>query len=540
MFTQRDGFCTINKSIWEQEKSLFNCPSSINVYHCIQNERNRSGEICIQPVWVQPSYCPEYNTGANTLDTIPCIVSTGCPDVLFLSNEVYKYPVCLNKTYSDNGNFSKKIIPLPYWMILAIGVSTLILFIVAAWFGIRCIRRKKSKQENGEESNRLLSEIEEQFYETAAFHEGAKFIADEGGKLLCLVGKWGSGKTSTAKMVYTEVSQTPPIIIRDILQFKVGDQPVILDEAINKGISEIEKNLLKEKIQQLYENMSHSPIKSFIILTLDKDMESVYDYVNSLVSSENEIKFIDVSKSLTKGDRTQILSLQFRTLHPEKDFSKVEQLALKGKNHSLGYPEICALFCRCNFQNVGPAVFCYSPLHYLKCYLQKMHDSKDNSKFLMLVYMSLNEMMIDLTESNDMLSELLHIKKRNSITRTLEPNNPSGAEIQECADIEMHESEPIRYDMDREFLDSLLPREFVVKEAKGTIYRLQHYVIKRMTLIVFGTYNFEKLLQISKREDLQGWIEESGFFSVSNPLNDIQPVLKIKGDLWKQYQSKMG
>lgn len=55
MFTQRDGFCAINKSIWEQEKSLFNCPSSINVYHCIQNEKNRSGEICIQPVWVQPS-----------------------------------------------------------------------------------------------------------------------------------------------------------------------------------------------------------------------------------------------------------------------------------------------------------------------------------------------------------------------------------------------------------------------------------------------------------------------------------------------------
>lgn len=426
-------------------------------------------------------------------------------------------------------------------MILAIGVLTLILFIVAVWFGVRRICRKKSKQENGEESDRLLSEIEEQFYKTAAFHEGAKFIV-EGGKLLCLVGKWGSGKTSTAKKVYTEVSQKPPIIIRDILQFKVDDQPVILDESINKGISEVEKNHLKEKIQQLYENMSHSPKKSFIILTLDKDMESIYDYVKSLVSSENEIKFIDVSESLTKGDRTQILSLQFRTLHPEKDFSKVEQLALKGNNNSLGYPEICALFCRCcvKFVNVGPAVFCYRPLYFLKCYLQKMHDSKDNNKFLMLVYMSLNEMMIDLTDSNDMLSELLHIKKRNINTRTLEPNNPSGAEIQECADIEMHESEPMRYDMDREFLESLLPREFVVKEAKGTIYRLQHSVIKRMTLIVFGTSNFEKLLQISKREDLQGWIEESRFFSVSNPLNDIQPVLKIKGDLWKQYQSKMG
>lgn len=35
-------------------------------------------------------YCPEYNTGANTLDTVPCNVSSGCPDVLYLSDEVYK------------------------------------------------------------------------------------------------------------------------------------------------------------------------------------------------------------------------------------------------------------------------------------------------------------------------------------------------------------------------------------------------------------------------------------------------------------------
>lgn len=35
-------------------------------------------------------YCPEYNTGANTLDTVPCNVSRGCPDVLYHSNEVYK------------------------------------------------------------------------------------------------------------------------------------------------------------------------------------------------------------------------------------------------------------------------------------------------------------------------------------------------------------------------------------------------------------------------------------------------------------------
>lgn len=60
-----------------------------------------------------------------------------------------------------------------------------------------------------------------------------------------------------------------------------------------------------------------------------------------------------------------------------------------------------------------------------------------------------------------------------------------------------------------------------------------------MTLIVFGTYNFEKLLQISKREDLQGWIEQSGLLSDSNPLIDIKPVLRIKKHFWEQYLRKM-
>lgn len=35
-------------------------------------------------------FCPEFNTGANTLVTVPCNASIGCPNVLFLSNEVYE------------------------------------------------------------------------------------------------------------------------------------------------------------------------------------------------------------------------------------------------------------------------------------------------------------------------------------------------------------------------------------------------------------------------------------------------------------------
>ena len=46
-------------------------------------------------------YCPEFNTGAWALDTVPCNVTTGCPNVTFLSNEVYKCKNNVFHTFTD-------------------------------------------------------------------------------------------------------------------------------------------------------------------------------------------------------------------------------------------------------------------------------------------------------------------------------------------------------------------------------------------------------------------------------------------------------
>lgn len=94
---------------------------------------------------------------------------------------------------------------------------------------------------------------------------------ENGGQLVCLIGKWGSGKTSTAAQVYESVTNTPPIIIRNPLEFSGGNQPVIFDDAIVKDITDIEKDQLKDKIKTLYENMSNSGNAAFIIVTLDEE-----------------------------------------------------------------------------------------------------------------------------------------------------------------------------------------------------------------------------------------------------------------------------
>ncbi|XP_065939718.1 uncharacterized protein [Magallana gigas] len=518
MFMERKTPCSFNKTVYEKDKDSFNCQGSTNVYHCIPNERNRSGEICIQSVWVQPNYCPEYNTGAHTLDTVPCNVSIGsCPDVLFLSNEVYKYPACLNKTFIGDEKISREDIlpePLP-WIFVGVGILFVILLLI-----VSCVvhqRRRKRQPKNGGEEMHLIDS------------------------------RWGSGKRSTAKQVYVDVTNSSPIMISDPLKFDVTEhhEPIIVDMSLSIGISKSGKKDLADKSHMLFENMSSSNTckQAFIIFLIDKDRKSITKFVKSL---KKKTKFIDMSKSLTKGDRTQILSSQLLIFCPKIGFSQVEQLALKGKDHSLGYPEICALFCRCgHFQTVGLKTFCNQPLRYLKSYLENMHRSNNKKTFLMLVYMSLNKMKINVDDDkNDKLFELLESCNCDTFgeetkCKTEQMESTGTETTEETSNIQQglsSKDKPKKHCKSKEDIPSFIPKEFVIKEA--SIYRLQHDVIKRMTLIVYGTHHFDKLLELSKPEELKTWVkeEQTRIFDLQG---DIEPVLEIDREQWRQLQAKL-
>lgn len=89
-------------------------------------------------------------------------------------------------------------------------------------------------------------------------------------------------------------------------------------------------------------------------------------------------------------------------------------------------------------------------------------------------------------------------------------------------------------------LTTLLSEEFVIKETNTLNYKLQHEVIKRMTLIVFGTHHFDKLLELSNPEDLKGWIKQKK--NLCHPFErfrDMRPVLKIKREQWRKYQENL-
>nr|XP_022299514.1 uncharacterized protein LOC111108172 isoform X1 [Crassostrea virginica] len=527
MFQLRKKPCAFEKLDWEIDKRNFSCTSSINVYHCIQDERNRSGEICIQPVWVQPHYCPEFNTGARALDTVPCNVTKGCPDVTFLSDEAYKYPVCLNKTHKkeilENGDSS---VPSWFWIV----VPTVVLGIVILVLSAAClVWRRKRKDQNDENRDQPLLDLEDEFekskpfHKTAAFHEAIRYLKNDG-KLLVLIGIWGSGKTKTAKEVYRSVTGKSPLIITDLNKFEDDNQAFIFDEAIPEDLSNGDMKLLQGNIKKWLTKLPNVKSKTFIIFTLHEDRKSTLDKLTSAAYYKNW-KVINLNDRLTKGDRTQILNSHFTKYCPKKDFSKIEDLATEGKHESLGYPEICALFCRCEiFQGKKGTEFCKKPLHFLKLHLEDMYQTQEN-KFLILVYMSLKNMEIDVENPDEMLFQELETCRSNNQTET-EPFVNTLFKIVQRGKVDD--------------IQSLMPLEFVDKIPGTTKYRLQHKVIKRMTLIVFGTSHFYKLLALSERKDTEGWIIKNGIFKEETPIfgGEIYPRILVDQVKWKSYKNK--
>ena len=368
----------------------------------------------------------------------------------------------------------------------------------------------------------------EPFFKTAVFHEATAYLK-EGGHFLVLSGIWGSGKTTTAKEVYRSVTGKSPTIITDLERFDCEEQnqAFIFEEAIPRDFSNKEMKILQDKINKWFERVSVGETNPFIIFTSNDDRKSTFSKIIP-VTSGTDLKFINLNDRLTKGDRTQILNSHFTLLCPNKEFSKIEDLAIKGINKSLGYPEICALFCRCEHFQKTNIIFCSRPLRNLRSYLERMCNSEEN-KFLILVYMSLNQMEMDVENLNEMIFNELETCKTNNRTQA-EPL------VGTIVDILRHGND--------EDIQSLMSWEFVNKVPNSNKYRLQHDVIKRMTLIVFGNSHFNKLLELTKREDLEGWIEKSSFInelrSMQSYYDDIMPLLFIKGKKWKQYDKKNG
>lgn len=331
---------------------------------------------------------------------------------------------------------------------------------------------------------------------------------------MCFHGRWKSGKTTTAKEVYLSATGRFPRIVENFYKFDTSSfvDSVIIEEPF-LGHIQIKANLL-DKIKNLCSNVGRE-VNNFIIFTFSEEMwRLLSNDMNQTLSELQQGELHDFClnyENLTAGDRFQIFRSKFEQYNPTTPFMEVEMEALKFHPVHVAYVETCTLLSRYRiFQtNPGPGLFFTQPLYYLKLHIEDMCKSPQESKrykFVMLVFLSLIERRVDINKWTKLYT--LH---RLCKSFNLSPNNV----------------QPI----------SMIPEEFVFREETRK-YVLEHDVIQRMVLVVFGTHHFDKLLIFHQWKSPPEWIKHRetnrNFFNCFTMESEIEPILYLSEDEWTQ------
>lgn len=300
------------------------------------------------------------------------------------------------------------------------------------------------------------------------------------------------------------VTERLPRIVENFYEFDIRSfvDSVIIEEPFLGNIT-IKTNLLV-KIKDLCSNIGRE-VNNFIIFTFSEEMwRLLSNDMNQTLSELQQGELHDFClnyENLTAGDRVQIFRSKFEHYNPNTPFMEVEKEALKFHPVHVAYVETCTLLSRYRiFQTTpGPGHFFTRPLFYLKLHIEDMSQSK-KYQFLMLVFLSLIERKVDvneLTKQGTLYDELC--KSCNLSTKNVEPI-------------------------------SMIPEEFVFREEKGN-YVLEHDVIQRMVLVVFGAHHFDKLLKFHQWKSPPKWIKHGKTKSLRRD-SEIEPTLYLSEDEW--------
>ncbi|XP_062592045.1 uncharacterized protein LOC134253538 [Saccostrea cucullata] len=213
-----------------------------------------------------------------------------------------------------------------------------------------CYRKRRSQEASkGKDEQIPLLFKETPFYKTSTFHEACEFLKNDG-KILCFIGKWGSGKSATAEQVYTSFTEREPVVIKDILNFEVStcQESVIVEEPLpSEDVPDVERSdILKRLItlckrtQETYKN------KTFLIITFtDEAWKNIAKEMHNCSFTINKLRSFGLNwKDISNGERIQILHTIFQAYKRDTPFSTVEKVVLRFKNLYVEFPEICTLF----------------------------------------------------------------------------------------------------------------------------------------------------------------------------------------------------
>lgn len=348
--------CPFDLLEWERLKGIWNC-SDQELYHCLPNQYNYPGQICVKPNWVLKNYCPIYNTVAAKIDLIPCDSQYGaCSDKDYRSNLVYMYSGCLNKTEILEEIITdtppKQLLPFPlHFLVIAAVVALVVLILVglASWFF--CRRRKARKYAPVYQLEPMIGQDEIPIGFQKAF-KYLKYVFTPNhlyehaiGTLelhhcLTIIGPPGSGKTITAlQLAYRKcaVSGRSRVYfcrsVHELESTAAGkeDAYIIVDDWLDRYMY-YPSTLLPAiaSLTKFYDEFIQSG-KVHLILTAQKDKWAIFrDTLTGCALFEQKCLLIIDSSELNEEERYNIILRHFKHFNVEEgDEKKAKKYADK-------------------------------------------------------------------------------------------------------------------------------------------------------------------------------------------------------------------
>ncbi|XP_056008885.1 uncharacterized protein LOC125648651 [Ostrea edulis] len=152
--------CPYNESEWKERSANFFCQGK-DVYHCFLAENQISvKEKCIERTTLQKGFCPVFSDDGY-LHWVRCN-QTGCPNVTYVSDEVYKYRVCFEDTdsitFRDEEDEESGGLALGLGLGLGLGVGILLVIGVSVLVHRMLSRQTKETEEITNGTTALRSE----------------------------------------------------------------------------------------------------------------------------------------------------------------------------------------------------------------------------------------------------------------------------------------------------------------------------------------------------------------------------------------------
>ncbi|XP_061187633.1 uncharacterized protein LOC133195720 [Saccostrea echinata] len=375
-----------------------------NRYHCLNDEFGKSGWICADPIWVEAGRCPEFNSVAKKLDTVPC-QGENCPDKVFQSSFVHLYLDCrrhgdemttsftsMDLTTEAGALSSHASFGITVGVIAVVAVS--IIAVAVLCFLLR--KRRRNKNDSDPEAGIAMLATPEPNDERS-FSRAQRALRTE--RFVVITGIQGAGKTFLAKRLCNEWLQeekcvwiTDPNSLPVVTDF---DSVLILDDLFHELQSEDELKEIKANIESLYENAVVKD-KGKIILTVTSLIlqrhESIFEgrkYKNiinldelSKVDREEILQFhMSMNNIAERNSKNQNSSIVIR----DQDFKRMVEFNIHGSFESLvekgiGYSAVIALCCK--FYDKKElrdqcGRFVKTPMSWLRQYLRDMLNKRN-------------------------------------------------------------------------------------------------------------------------------------------------------------------